>query len=176
LLFWPPLCHPFLAQSFSTMSNPPFSFCLFSSCPSDHVTPFSFVPHHVAWQAAPDDAEIFVRNIQDYVSVRFPFLELTEHHKQVSISRARRCSLRSPRNVRSAAACPCCLPHSQSCTIACWLADFDDAAYFRRVRGVIQGGPASHGGRIEGIGGLTWREREQRVLLVWQTWMHICRD
>ena len=70
----------------------------------------------------------------------------------------------------------CCLPHSQSCTIACWLADFDDAAYFRRVRGVIQGGPASHGGRIEGIGGLTWREREQRVLLVWQTWMHICRD
>ena len=55
----------------------------------------------------------------------------------------------------------CCLPHSQSCTIACSLADFDDAAYFRRVRGVVQGGPASHGGRIEGNGGLTWRERER---------------
>jgi hypothetical protein len=71
--------------------------------PSSLNPSLPFVPHPVAWQAAPDDAEIFVRNIQDYVSVRFPFLELTEHHKQVSISRARLCSLRSPRNVRSAA-------------------------------------------------------------------------
>jgi hypothetical protein len=70
----------------------------------------------------------------------------------------------------------CCLPHSPSCTIACSLADFDDAAYFRRVRGVIQGGPASHGGRIEGIGGLTWRRASERVLRVWQTLMHTCRD
>jgi len=34
-------------------------------------------------EAAPDDAEIFVRNIQDYVCVRFPFLEITEKHKQI---------------------------------------------------------------------------------------------
>ena len=32
---------------------------------------------------APDDAEIFVGRIQDYVRVRFPFLDLTDKHKQL---------------------------------------------------------------------------------------------
>ena len=34
-------------------------------------------------EAAPDDAEIFVRNLQDYVHVRFPFLALTDEHKRI---------------------------------------------------------------------------------------------
>ena len=32
---------------------------------------------------APDEAEIFLRNIHDYVWVRFPFLEITDHHRQI---------------------------------------------------------------------------------------------
>jgi hypothetical protein len=34
-------------------------------------------------EAAPDEAEIFLRNLYDYVTVRFPFLDLTDQHKQV---------------------------------------------------------------------------------------------
>lgn len=34
-------------------------------------------------EAAPDEAEIFVRNINDYVHVRFPFLELSAEHKKL---------------------------------------------------------------------------------------------